>query len=48
MREIVWTVAALRDVQGIRAYIGQFNPTAARRVADDRQRIMGVWDEFFT
>lgn len=26
-------MAALRDLQGIRNYIGQFNPTAARRVA---------------
>lgn len=33
MRQVIWTRAALRDLQGIRVYIGQFNPTAARQVA---------------
>ncbi len=33
MRQVVWTRSALRDLQGIRAYIGQFNPTAAQQTA---------------
>jgi toxin ParE1/3/4 len=32
MRAVVWTEPALRDLQGIRGYIGQFNPTAAQRI----------------
>ena len=33
MRRVIWAAAAIRDLQGIRAYIGQFNPTAAQQVA---------------
>ena len=33
MRRVVWAQAARRDLEGIRAYIGQFNPTAAARFA---------------
>lgn len=33
MRGVVWTEPALYDLEGIRAYIGQFNPTAAERIA---------------
>jgi len=33
MRGIIWTEPALDDLEGIRAYIGQFNPTAAERIA---------------
>ena len=32
-RDVSWTVSALRDLEGIRAYLDQFNPTAARLVA---------------
>jgi plasmid stabilization system protein ParE len=31
--EVVWTASALADLGEIRAYIGQFNPRAAREVA---------------
>lgn len=33
MAQIVWTNSALADLQGIRDYIAQFNPTAARHMA---------------
>jgi plasmid stabilization system protein ParE len=33
MRGVIWTEPALRDLEGIRTYIGQFNPTAAQRIA---------------
>lgn len=33
MRRVIWTRAARGDLAGIRAYIGQFNPTAAARFA---------------
>jgi toxin ParE1/3/4 len=33
MRRVIWAASALRDLQGIRAYIGQFNPTAAQQMA---------------
>jgi plasmid stabilization system protein ParE len=31
---VVWTFSALADVEGIRRYIGNFNPIAAREVAE--------------
>jgi addiction module RelE/StbE family toxin len=31
---VVWTFSALADVEGIRRYIGNFNPQAARDMAD--------------
>ena len=34
MSEVVWTERALAHLEAIRAYINQFNPQAARRVAD--------------
>lgn len=33
MRGVIWTEPALRDLEGVRTYIGQFNPTAAQRIA---------------
>lgn len=33
MAEIVWTREALRNVEAIRAYIAQFDPRAAQRMA---------------
>ena len=30
---VIWTEAALSDLERIRAYIGHFNPIAARRMA---------------
>ena len=33
-RDVIWTHAALRDVEQIRRYLGQFNPSAARDFAD--------------
>jgi toxin ParE1/3/4 len=33
VRRIVWSEPARNDLQSIRAYIGQFNPTAAQRMA---------------
>jgi len=33
MAQIVWTDAALADLQSIRSYIAQFNPATARRIA---------------
>ncbi len=30
---VVWSKAAIADLRGIRAYIGQFNPYAARDMA---------------
>ena len=30
---MVWTRSALRDLEGIRNYIGQFNPLAVQRMA---------------
>lgn len=32
--EIIWSESAIADLAGIRAYIGQFNPFAARRMAE--------------
>jgi addiction module RelE/StbE family toxin len=37
VRRVIWTDSALDDLDGIRAYIGQFNPIAAQRIA---QRIL--------
>lgn len=34
MNEVVWTEPALANLEAIRAYIAQFNPKAARNVAD--------------
>ncbi|MGH6988309.1 MAG: type II toxin-antitoxin system RelE/ParE family toxin [Stellaceae bacterium] len=31
--EIIWSDIALADLEGIRAYIAQFNPRAANRIA---------------
>jgi toxin ParE1/3/4 len=31
---VVWTFSALADVEGIRRYIGNFNPYAARDMAE--------------
>jgi plasmid stabilization system protein ParE len=33
VRRVIWTAGARGDLAGIRAYIGQFNPTAAARFA---------------
>jgi toxin ParE1/3/4 len=33
LRRVIWTRPAQRDLEGIRAYIGQFNPLAAQRFA---------------
>ena len=33
MNEVIWTEPALAHLQAIRAYIEQFNPSAARDVA---------------
>ena len=34
MTPVVWTFSALADVEGIRRYIGNFNPYAARDMAE--------------
>lgn len=34
MRRIIWTGSARADLENIRTYIGQFNPTAAQRMAE--------------
>lgn len=34
MTPVVWTFSALVDVEGIRRYIGSFNPHAAREMAE--------------
>ena len=34
MSQVLWTASALADLRAIRAYIAQFNPGAAREVAD--------------
>ncbi|MFZ3234544.1 MAG: type II toxin-antitoxin system RelE/ParE family toxin [Stellaceae bacterium] len=34
MTPVVWTFSALADVEGIRRYIGIFNPYAARDMAE--------------
>ena len=34
MTPVVWTFSALADVEGIRRYIGNFNPHAARDMAE--------------
>lgn len=34
MAEVAWTNSAIEDVAEIRAYIAQFNPSAAASVAD--------------
>jgi toxin ParE1/3/4 len=41
LRPVVWTFAALADIEGIRRYIGNFNPYAARDLA---ARIVQVGD----
>jgi toxin ParE1/3/4 len=33
LRPVVWTFAALADIEGIRRYIGIFNPYAAQDMA---------------
>jgi addiction module RelE/StbE family toxin len=33
LNEVIWTEAALANVRAIRAYIEQFNPAAARKLA---------------
>ena len=33
MRRVIWSEAARRELIGIRAYIGEFNPKAAARLA---------------
>jgi addiction module RelE/StbE family toxin len=33
MAEVIWSRRALRDLNGIRAYIAQFNPAAAERLS---------------
>jgi len=33
VRRVIWTVEARANLAGIRAYISQFNPLAARRLA---------------
>jgi toxin ParE1/3/4 len=33
LTSVVWTFAALADIEGIRRYIGNFNPYAARDLA---------------
>ncbi len=45
MRRVIWAAAALRDLQNIRTYIGQFNPTAAQQVADRLQSAGDSLDE---
>ena len=35
LSEVVWTARALANLRAIRTYIEQFNPMAARRVADE-------------
>jgi addiction module RelE/StbE family toxin len=42
---VVWTVSALADVEGIRRYIGNFNPYAARDMA---ARIIEAGDSLIT
>jgi toxin ParE1/3/4 len=42
---VVWTFSALADVDGIRRYIGNFNPYAARDMAE---RIIEVGDSLAT
>ena len=34
MTPVIWTSSALADLEGIRRYIGNFNPYAARDMAD--------------
>lgn len=34
MAQVIWTIEALEDLASIRAYIAQFNPAAANRLAD--------------
>ncbi|WP_375402285.1 type II toxin-antitoxin system RelE/ParE family toxin [uncultured Sphingomonas sp.] len=34
MAEVIWTRAALLRLRSIRAYIAQFNPNAAERIAE--------------
>ncbi len=35
MYSVVWTEEALANLEAVRAYLAQFNPQAARRVAAD-------------
>jgi plasmid stabilization system protein ParE len=34
LTQVVWTFSALADLEGIRRYIGNFNPSAAQDMAD--------------
>jgi toxin ParE1/3/4 len=34
VRRVAWTESALGDLQGIRRYIGEFNPKAAQELAE--------------
>ncbi len=34
MAKVIWTIEALEDLASIRAYIAQFNPSAATRLGD--------------
>jgi addiction module RelE/StbE family toxin len=34
LTQVVWTFSALADLEGIRRYISNFNPSAARDMAD--------------
>ena len=38
MSQIIWSPKSIRDLEAIQAYIGQYNPTAAKRLV---QRILG-------
>jgi len=42
VRRVIWTLSARADLASIRAYIGQFNPLAAQRMA---QRILTATDK---
>jgi toxin ParE1/3/4 len=35
LNEVIWSPTALTNLQAIRAYIEQFNPRAARHLADE-------------
>jgi toxin ParE1/3/4 len=35
MRRVIWSQRARRDLASIHTYIGEFNPAAASRVADE-------------
>lgn len=46
MTEVVWTEQALAHLDAIRAYINQFNPQAARRVADSLKTLGDSLSQF--